>query len=548
MHHLPSEIFTEILLASFAIQESRTIRLKELAAVCTHWKDLVIMTPLLWSSISSFDPPKSVVPTLLRSGRSPLHIHLFSNSTGSAGWNPPDLSVAIHEVMKDVGRWKTVELEAGPETYGDLLPLQATSAPILEVLKLKIKPHGRRSRGYGQLAVAVDLFEGRASRLRVLHLDGITVPWHSALLRQVVHLELSSLVISKVSLHSLLACNLGLRRLVLNNIISPPPHIQIVPTWSPKSIKHEHLKSISIGWASQSPAQALLMHLHTPNCTSLDVDIEKIPAKGTLTPNALRTLDHISRHISLSSFDDVKIVWSLQASSTAARHINVQGTFRSPNSYDLRFTLPARFWAARRWIQAIMGLLTPVAPNLVVGVVFDWVPNTRHVTGTEHLMHFLGKIPNLKTMVNRSGVDGRLLRLMSQPVMLGGTLGWLFRELQDFRVEGGSDRTVATNLLEMVKRQYMGITADHDFADESDGEDDESIAQDSEESDEEGVSTDDDTSGNTPESGIASGPPPGPPPFWKTLELHGLQAEHADICAEIYEVANISSTFDHVQI
>lgn len=454
--------------------------------------------------------------------------------------------------MKDVGRWKSVELEVDSTMHLDLLPLQVATAPILEVLKIKVHPQPKRLRTYPRITGAVDLFEGRACRLQVLHLDGIALPWHSALLRQVIDLELSGLVASKVELYDLLASNPGLRRLALGYVLPPSYYRENqrenYSKWAPKSsLRHDHLETLSIGWAYKSPAQAILPHLDTPNCLSLTVDMERF-ANNT-TNEYLSTIDHICRHISISSFNDVNITWLIQASPLTPRHFKVQATFRLPNSYDIRFTLPAKFSASSTWIQTTMKLLSPIAPNLVVGVEFDWEAHTRHLKGTEHLMQCLGKIPNLKTMISRFGVDGRLLRIMSRPTMLHGEQGWLFSELEEFTVERGCGRTLAIDLLEMVKGRYSGIASDYDWGDESDDEDDQSIAEDSEESDEHehGASTTDhDAPDSAQPSGVVHGPPPTQPQFWRKLELHELQTEHADICAEIFEVANISPILEHV--
>lgn len=450
------------------------------------------------------------------------------------------MSAAIREVIGDAARWKNVQLEIDTQSRGDLLLLQAATVPILETLKISFNPRADRLRGYSRAGETVDLFGGRAERLRVLDLNGIALPWDSPLMTQVNDLTLAGAVISPIQLHDLLRSNLNLKRLDIRNLL-PPRTPENDAHWSPTSpIEHEMLERFIFGWTHGGPATVVLQKLITPNCTSFTVELGEQPRNGSLSPSSSQALEYTIRHISAASLDEVKIVLAIRGDPAAYHHFSVQGTSRLPNAYDLHLTLPASYQGARRWIGTILERLHPVARNVVLGVEFDWGPHRGHVQGSGPLMRFLGRMPRLKTMVNRDSIDGRLLKLMSRPE--AESRGWLFGELEEFVVQDVSSRGVLLDLLKTVKRRYRAITSDSDFGDAYDSGGDSDFDNDSDTDNNNVDPTDSPDIGDTDMDNRvrrSNTTAVSPPPVWKKLELQGVASGHAKICARIREAANI---------
>ncbi|KDQ09669.1 hypothetical protein BOTBODRAFT_36901 [Botryobasidium botryosum FD-172 SS1] len=187
--HLPptSDLPTEILILIFHYAERDTpahlidSTLHSLIRVSRRWKEIIMDTPSLWTTICDVPHADKLIN---RSGSLPLRIL----RTAKRGLG---LSEYISLVSPHVERWDSCELRGLGSERQEILALLQTPAPALESLTISLyRGDGSSVLDCDQAFSSMIPFMDATPRLRELILNGVFVPWDSALLTNLTRLHL----------------------------------------------------------------------------------------------------------------------------------------------------------------------------------------------------------------------------------------------------------------------------------------------------------------------------------------------------------------------
>lgn len=461
IHQLPVEVFANIIDRSVGRRGPRIDPLNNYGLVCRYWRDAIDSTPHLWSTVTAQDSPASVSKAILQSRACPLDVCLSGYSTI---WGGPFGSryvpnPSVPELCREVGRWRSIDLDICKGSLVHLEQLGPTGAHKLEVLRLAVDSHPN------QLPM-IDLFAGSADCLKRLHLRGIQIPWSSGLLLQVQDLELGDAWISGPQLGAVIQGNSRLCRLVVAGVTASnaPAH----SPWPPASpVQHNSLQKIILGSKASNPATHLFPHLLFPNYEVLSVNLGRQPDTGALSSTAHATLAHLAGHLRSSSTTTLKLLWIVQRAELDA--FACQATFTT-NSCDLRLNIPMAYTCGSTWAQEVMKILATSGPRkLEIGVSFEWNHGRRGVRLDEDLVLYLGQLSGVRLLVCRSGLAPCLMDSMSRPLEGSGGLEWLFPDLEVFIYHDRDLKRWALDpILPMMQSRYGRSAHDIAVSDEQD--------------------------------------------------------------------------------
>ncbi|GLB34395.1 hypothetical protein LshimejAT787_0112790 [Lyophyllum shimeji] len=107
-----------------------------LSHVSAHWRRTALHMPLLWSRIfvGWTHAAASTEAYLKRSGRRPLSIII--NFVAKAALTRPKFRAIWHRLMREMSRWRFLEIANDEDLYGTLAFLEDASAPLLEEIEI----------------------------------------------------------------------------------------------------------------------------------------------------------------------------------------------------------------------------------------------------------------------------------------------------------------------------------------------------------------------------------------------------------------------------
>ncbi|KAG8892639.1 hypothetical protein FRC00_011783, partial [Tulasnella sp. 408] len=319
IHQLPKELFTQILQQSLPnIQQTITIdggarpytkqyyisvyRFRE---VSSAWKSAVDCTPGLWAAISSDCHPKVLSNALLRSAKAPLDPTLnltFSEATDARSQAMADMcSTFLGQVGPEISRWRSV-LFYLPEKSRAMADEHLTKpAPLVESVGIFV---WRPMEGEG----TIDLFNGKADRLKVLALHSFPMRWESPILRGVEKLKIGGwgLALRMSQLLAILSDSTRLKQLFLST-----PKIELdvlIPLYYkiPLGLLEElHLVRPPL---PGKVAEILLKSIDIPVCKNLhlEIDMENFEGPQLLSGAMLQFQPRICESIIRSSKSEVQ--------------------------------------------------------------------------------------------------------------------------------------------------------------------------------------------------------------------------------------------------
>lgn len=432
INQLPSELFVEIIKRSLIRSQSRVDRLQELTSVCTLWGEAIASTPMLWSVITAFDSHESISHALSMSRTVPLEVTMWEDDRQARRY--PSRKVEL--LARCADRWKMADLRIIPRSQHLLLHLEASGAPFLEVLKIKI----RKIRN--QILTTHFLFGGHADRLRILHITGFRVPHDADFMRHLHDLHLGDTYLTPSELETILRNNPGLVSLSIEGVI-PPVASDLTSANLP--LHHKALRTLDFPGSNHSPAPYVLPYLEVPSYDKMTVALDEHPPSGLLTRLSRETLLHVIRHVRLSRIPVEQVVWVVGGDDFAFELSELRSAYR------VHCWLPTTSAASVRWAEAAVNMLSPAIQSadytLETHVASDDV-----TLNSDQVLTF-GLLPRVRTIHNRFFAPHDLTKAMSHAVETGGGPRWLYPEVETliFELFHPTDLEL---LSDMIKSRY----------------------------------------------------------------------------------------------
>jgi len=287
--HLPAEILSRIfeLVLEDERQGEQTHSLPQkprLTQVCSHWREVALDTPKLWSYIDSDYGKAANAAYFTRSKQSPLHVVLKRPAPASFGYPGPTkwstIQTEVHKVARESHRLKLFQLRCEDASPAELSALFSRPAPLLEDLALYPIEAAEESGGdglevRGQYSTTVfaqnghlgNLFGGKAPKLQNLLLSMVALPWASTLFgpqlsRLTLH-DLPSQV--RPSAHEVLSLLQRTPQLTHLSISSIAPVNVGTPFDDEISVPLNHLTDARLEAESAWALRKVLSHLVAPN-------------------------------------------------------------------------------------------------------------------------------------------------------------------------------------------------------------------------------------------------------------------------------------------
>ncbi|KAG8902010.1 hypothetical protein FRC01_009693, partial [Tulasnella sp. 417] len=280
LNKLPLEIASNILWLSIVdpwqqeISFSFLQRLRTISWVCSSWRALVEGSPRFWSIIEFSGPKPVILDFLQKSGSSPLEIKCFSD--GNYRCTPPRGLVGHVErhclklVAPHTHRIQSLIFSAC--VADGLLPILQTPAPMLEELRLELMDDF--------LEEPLDLFSGRADRLRDVELENILFRWDSAALSGLRSLKIKGEVDSwptEAQVRRLLEANPGLETMEMEGLMIVDGSIDSLVESSdgnggkPTRVAMSRMQKLRLFGLPFELAQAVLGNVEIPSIKHFDL-------------------------------------------------------------------------------------------------------------------------------------------------------------------------------------------------------------------------------------------------------------------------------------
>ncbi|KAG9020463.1 hypothetical protein FRB95_004197 [Tulasnella sp. JGI-2019a] len=177
IHCLPNELLIKIISLVPTIGISHPRHLKALGLVSKEWSRVIFETPSLWAQISSNYSDGENRAAILRSKDCPLRVDYHHLRRPAA---------FIDLASRETYRWRSAEFHL--HSYDLLRDLAPLSVPMLEELTIDC---GRMEYSRAKNGFDIDIFSGRADRLRHVDLRYFPIPLNSHLLSRLVTLKMS---------------------------------------------------------------------------------------------------------------------------------------------------------------------------------------------------------------------------------------------------------------------------------------------------------------------------------------------------------------------
>ncbi|KAG9037946.1 hypothetical protein FRB95_003339 [Tulasnella sp. JGI-2019a] len=256
---IPDEILLEVIsLTPDRPASKRYFRdLHHLACVSFRWGTLIKNSPSLWAVVlTGFVAP--IQALALKKSKS-CALEVGSKAPEFTSGNFDFISrVAVH-----LYRWRSATLNV--DRTDRITPLCSAAAPLLKDLSIRVNPQPS-DRQY----VIMDLFGGKAERLRHLTLERCWIPWDSQLLSGLESLQLINVKRDGPSLLQLMEVLRSCPNLTIFRI--KQVHVGIVVSQDVAPVELKHLTSCTIVGVDSQMTQTLLARIVAPGCSSLVAD------------------------------------------------------------------------------------------------------------------------------------------------------------------------------------------------------------------------------------------------------------------------------------
>ncbi|KAG8908483.1 hypothetical protein FRB99_005841, partial [Tulasnella sp. 403] len=433
IHRLPVETLVEIFRISLSDAfgtEAYYPRLARMSTVCTFWATIVDKAPTLWTSICGDDKPSLVARALAKSGDCSLSVFTRAYSpVDFFGRKSSSLSSFLDQVGPQVHRWQDADLFVASDIsifQKDFL-LEA-SAPRLRKLRIIVNvPSPSEHR--------IDVFRGKAERLRELEIAGAPLQWSSSLLAGLHVLRITD-IRDGMNVTQLLAVlqgcpdltELGVQRCSM---------LQTDPSELPERVDLPHLQHLELTHLSPSNVVfEVLPRIFTPKYERFRISSPFVETATT------KTISHVYPALS-------QLVSSVAQIDLAISYNNFKFTegspgFRKPlvdiHVYQSQ-PLELLNYMATTFSQAMKGVETSIS----LGDFFD-KKNAKDFV-------LIDGVPLVTTInaYSRRDVSG-LLTHLSTPTVINGTKRWPHPHLQCLSLyEESCD---PETLLKMVQSRY----------------------------------------------------------------------------------------------
>lgn len=333
INSLPVEIFSQILLLSFEMEDWSMKLLQNRASVCRQWFSVVMSTTALWQFAKCHVPSGSqpvqdaLALTLRKSKDAPIAVSIDwrdNSYNGQEGSETKGQMEEIQQVKEQAHRWKYLAF-TGVVTP---LVLRALDAPFPQLHKLVMK---NQEPGSGRFT-PVGTIRG-SPNLQHISLQWIGLRWDTLLITGLRSLVLKHLrgrvghhIPTMEQLFSILESSPNLQELVLCNIRTLEQEQSNLSTEevSTHSILLPRLRSLVILWIPRSITYHLFLRVRTTSIVRLRLNLhpphaDLAPQRLTTSPfrvQIVRTLHVVCERQDawLSTYDgDRKTLWSDKA-------------------------------------------------------------------------------------------------------------------------------------------------------------------------------------------------------------------------------------------
>lgn len=349
---LPVEVLTEVLdVAAWSGPLGRYLSLLRLGMVCSKWHRASLNAPWLWGFV---DGRHYQLEALELAGNSPLSTPWDGLRITAGGRPQRQFRIWPEEkfgqwLVARAERWRSVHLTFDVKLLYLVQELAMHPGTLVEVCSINVPSYS-----FIPAERQIDLFHGKAPRLKVLHLSGIWVPITADYLRHVLDLRISDACYLPRDLLHVLEVNPHLTVLHVEDVLSPPDTI-----WMPqRPIRAEHLKDLIL---RGNAGLHILPHLDTPRCRRLEVECN-LQDDPEAQAEAVST--YFLRRVTSASPDNVKIRWTFYEgaylSEWSGSDVVCLWETDEHGGYTLDLNVHSNSPEAGRWIAFVARYLQPV--------------------------------------------------------------------------------------------------------------------------------------------------------------------------------------------
>ncbi|KAG8864824.1 hypothetical protein FRB96_003410 [Tulasnella sp. 330] len=424
IHMLPDEILLSIFVLSLCEVSGKHYywRLMDLSRVSSDWAKMVKNSPALWGLLDSALSAATQAQVLVMSKESPLEV---VNDYPLAGF--------MARAVEVCHRWRAFEYRGMSfNIEEDLIALEGKLVPRLEELKI--------NRG-SPSCLKINLFGGKADRLRHVSLVGFSLPWDAAMLS---------------GLRTLILVNLGTtapsEKEVINMLCASPALVELTlrlfacersgSTAQRGSIELPVLTAFTLHEIDVLTAHQLLTLIRIPKCTIFRVSLESTPIIELFSENSTAHLvPSIRRIMAAHPVVRVEIRSSeilILCRTAAMKNLEIRIT-----EGTLTSELVARLVSLVDHPELSLELvITPMPDDIQLETILPMLTSSCVVKNLilESLSGYLVTAPEA------------VIQFLTEPVFEGGRWRWPLPNLQIFRLNGGS--TNWGTFLRMINRRY----------------------------------------------------------------------------------------------
>jgi len=315
---LPLEVLSEIFVFAVLSYDDPSDIIDQpttISHVCRRWRQISILTSLLWTNIYLFFPLTihqltRTTTWLSRSRHRPLHICMDFRDP-SWDWNEYTHSFSLqamesvmHLLLPKVHRWQSVELYT--DTWDPIFTFLSYTAPVKSAPCLRDIQLARCNAYFatkGQsfqpanLISPIAWFDGGAglSALCKVSLSGVHVDWEKSGLRGLKVLELKYHAQEVMpSVEEFLAITQACPQLERLSVLGWGPRRDRTKKISPPTIQLPSLQELSLGYVDVDYAIDFLSMIFVPNLRSFSIEDVAVTLDPSDAQDASRLFDYLS--------------------------------------------------------------------------------------------------------------------------------------------------------------------------------------------------------------------------------------------------------------
>lgn len=397
INQIPPEVFLNIICLSLDRKERHLKRVQEIIAVSWGWKTTIEAAPFLWAVVNSWDHPVLAAKTQGLSGNHPLEITASTTPPpdlwGNRNWgNFSDTlsSAFLTTLFPHAERWKIATLQINNRAM--IHAMKTVSVPLLERLTLQVEQTNAELGSDD--SDAIDLFYGKASRLRALDLSNITVPWTSELCHNLEELCLSYVQLPLDWLLEVLTHSPNLSMFRLTNVSvapsNPPEYLRNIQLPALQSV----IMTTNTFYIEVHPELTplhLIPYLIVPAESSLSIEFCSQSPPNVLSNSARESLVFVASRIQSDSLSSGELKNAIDEKRFYCNSVLLPATQK--HSVDLAVLIGCLDFA--------MEMLLPTLPNVQV----DSLRLGPNLDLRETHIPSLLRIPNVKMLRTHSWVE-----------------------------------------------------------------------------------------------------------------------------------------------